>query len=243
MIPIPAIDLKGGNVVRLLQGDFKEQKIYAHSAAEVARQFELDGARRIHVVDLDGALEGKPANRASIEKIIRDIKVPLEVGGGIRSLDQVRDYIEMGVRWVILGTKACLDRGFLKEAIAEFSDRIIVGIDARGGKVAVDAWTKLMPDDATSLALDVQKFGGKTIIYTDISKDGAMAGPNLKEVSQMADAVTIDVIASGGVSKLDDLSKLLALNKKNISGVIIGKAIYEKKINLKDALDLCLQKG
>ncbi len=229
--------------MRLLQGDFKEQKVYAHAAEEVARQFEHDGATRIHVVDLDGALEGKPANRVSIERIIKEIKVPIEVGGGIRSLNQVRDYIEMGVRWIILGTKACLDRGFLKEAIVEFKDRIIVGIDARDGKVAVDGWTKLMPDNASDLAIDVEKYGGKTIIYTDISKDGAMAGPNLREISQMAQTVSIDVIASGGVSSMEDLSALIQLGQKNISGAIIGKAIYEKKIILREALDLCLQKG
>lgn len=242
MIPIPAIDLKGGKVVRLLQGKFKEEKVYFDKAETVAKKFEEAGASRIHVVDLDGALFGTPKNIGSVEKILGTVKTPVEVGGGIRDLKTVVRYLDCGARWVILGTKACLDKGFMKEALAEFKEKIIVGIDALGGLVATDGWTKVTKIKAVDLAKDVEAAGGKAVIYTDISKDGMLQGPSLKELKAFSESVALDVIASGGVGALQDLSDILDLNQKNIKGVIIGKALYENKFELRDALQLCSQR-
>ncbi len=241
MIPIPAIDLKGGRVVRLSQGDFNKEKIYTDNAGAVAKAFEQDGAKRIHIVDLDGALKGEPQNRGPLEQILSSVKVPVELGGGIRSLKIAESYISMGVSWVVLGTKACLDHGFLKEAIAEFGPKVIVGIDALNGLVATDGWTKVTQNNALALAKLAEDFGAKTIIYTDISKDGVLGGPNLNEIEKMADGLKLDVIASGGVSELGDLKRISGLKRKNIIGAIIGKALYENKFNLKQAVDTCLQ--
>ncbi len=241
MIPIPAIDLKEGKVVRLLQGNFKEEKVYQVKPEEVARGYQENGAERVHVVDLDGALKGTPANLHLIEDILRAVKIPIEVGGGIRDLKTVVRYFDMGVRWAILGTKACLDAGFMREAAKEFGDRVIVGMDALGGMIATDGWTKITKIKAVDLALDFEKAGGRTIIYTDIAKDGALGGPNLKEVGLMCDSVKIDIIASGGVGSLKDLTNLARLSKTNLKGVIIGKALYENSFSLQDAVKTCSQ--
>jgi phosphoribosylformimino-5-aminoimidazole carboxamide ribotide isomerase len=236
MIPIPAIDLKGGKVVRLLHGDFKEEKIYFDEPLEIARRFEADGASRIHVVDLDGALKGEPKNLGAIEKILKGVRTPVEVGGGIRSLDTAARYFEMGARWAVFGTKACLDPGFLREAIGEFGAKAIVGIDARDGFLATDGWTRVTQEKAVDFAKKVESLGGRTVIYTDISKDGALGGPNLAGVRALCEAVRIGVVASGGVGSAHDVEALARLQLKNLEGVIIGKAIYEGKITLKEAL-------
>ena len=239
MFPIPAIDLKDGRVVRLMQGKFEAESVYPEEPRLLAKRFEGEGAQRIHVVDLDGALKGEPKNLALVESILKSVKTPVEVGGGIRKPEQVQRYLSMGASYVILGTRACLDAGFLKESIQAFGERVIVGIDASNGQVAVDGWTKVLPQKALEFALQVQGAGGKTIIYTDIAKDGALAGPNLSQVSAVCDAVKIDVIASGGVSAVADLKALVALQKKNLKAVIIGKALYEKKFTVKEAVQAC----
>lgn len=239
MLAIPAIDLKGGNVVRLLQGNFKEEKIYDEPAEKTAKSFEEQGASRLHVVDLDGALKGEPANLALVEKILHAVKTPVEVGGGVRSLKIAQRYFGMGARWVILGTKACLDRGFLKEMLAEHGEKIIVGIDAQDGQVATDAWTKLLPLKAEELAREASALGAQTVIYTDISKDGALNGPNIAEIKRLSREISVNWIASGGVSCLKDLEALVKLDRKNITGVIIGKALYEKKFSLSEAVKTC----
>ena len=241
MIPIPAIDLKDGRVVRLLHGDFKEEKIYDVRPEAVARGYQAEGAERIHVVDLDGALKGVPANLDLVEKILGSVKTPVQVGGGIRDLKAAQRYFDMGARWVILGTKACLDRGFMAEVAEEFQERIIVGMDALDGMIATDGWTKVTGIRAVDLAKDFENSGGKTVIYTDISKDGALKGPNLKEIAAMSDAVKIDLVASGGIGSLEDIKNLMKLGKKNLKGVIIGKALYEKKFSVRDAVKTCLQ--
>ncbi len=228
-------------MVRLLQGNFKEEKVYQVKAREVARGYQDAGAERIHVVDLDGALKGVPRNLGMIEDILKAVSIPLEVGGGIRDLKTVHRYLEMGVRWAILGTKACLDRGFMSEAAQEFKDRIIVGMDALGGLIATDGWTQVTKIKAIDLAKDFESSGGQTIIYTDIDKDGALKGPNLKEIASMCDAVRLGVIASGGVGSLKDLTALTKLGKSNLKGVVIGKALYEKNFSLEDAVKTCLQ--
>ncbi len=235
MIPIPAIDLKEGRVVRLFQGKFKEESVYAEKPENIARTFESEGALRIHVVDLDGALKGEPKNLGAIERILKNVKTPIEVGGGIRDLKTVEKYLALGITWTVLGTKACLDKGFMREAVTAFKDRVIIGIDALNGLVATDGWTKVTKMPAVQLAQDALASGVRSIIYTDISKDGAMAGPNTDQVRSLCDAVKIEVIASGGISSVEDLKKLLSLNCDNLKGVIIGKALYEKKLTLAQA--------
>ncbi len=242
MIPIPAIDLKNGKVVRLLHGNFKEEKIYFDKPEVVAKRFADEGAARLHVIDLDGALEGRPKNSGCIEAILKSVKTPIEAGGGVRSLKAAAHYFEMGVSWVVFGTKACLDTGFMREAITEFKHRAIIGIDALDGFVATDGWTKITKIHAADLAKDVEALGGKTVIYTDISKDGALQGINLKEIQRLSQSVNMNIIATGGVSSLQDIQSLLDLKQRNIAGVVIGKALYENKIQLKDAVRTCLQK-
>lgn len=239
MTPIPAIDLIGGNVVRLAQGDFKKVTVYDITPPAAAKRFESEGAARLHVVDLEGALTGTPKNQRALEQILKAVKVPVEVGGGIRSLETAQRYLDMGARWVIFGTKPCLDEGFVREAAQAFGDRLIVGIDARDGLVATDGWTKITGTEAVIMAKRMRSLGAGTIIYTDISKDGAMTGPNIKAVERLAGAVPVDVIASGGVTSLEDLAALAALGFKNLTGAIIGKALYEKRFSLKEAIKIC----
>lgn len=239
MIPIPAIDLKDGKAVRLLHGNFDAQTIYADKPEAVAREFQSMGAGRLHVVDLDGALKGKPANISVVERILKAVQMPVEIGGGIRDLGMASLYLEMGARWIVMGTKACLDAGFLREAISELREKVIIGIDAKDGFIATDGWTRTLPTRAVDLAKRVEDLGGRTIIYTDISKDGTLQGPNLSEIRTMSETVKIDVIASGGVGSLSDLESLAKLERPNITGVIIGKAMYEKKFTLKEAFAAC----
>ncbi len=241
MLPIPAIDLKNGKVVRLFQGNFKEEKVYPEGPEVLAQRFEEEGAARIHVVDLDGALKGIPRNTAGIEKILRHTKARVQVGGGVRDLKTAELYLDMGAAYVIMGTKACFDKGLMKEAFAAFGEKIIVGIDALDGWVATDGWTNVTKIQAVDFAKQATGAGAKTIIYTDISKDGTLKGPNLPEIQKMCQAVTTDIIASGGVGSLEDLRKLMDLQQNNLKGVIIGKALYENKFTLKDAIRKCLR--
>lgn len=243
MIPIPAIDLKDGKVVRLLRGDFKTVKVYSQRPEEIARQFEEGGAQRIHVVDLEGALAGKPKNRSSLEKILKSVRTPVQMGGGIRDLKTAHQYFEMGAGWVIFGTQACLDLGFLKEAIGEFGGKALVGLDASDGWIAIDGWTKITRTPALELAQRVESLGGKTVVYTDISRDGALQGPNLLQIKKLCESVKIDVIASGGVSSLSDLAVMVKMNQKNLLGTIVGTALYERRFTLAEAFKTCLQKG
>jgi phosphoribosylformimino-5-aminoimidazole carboxamide ribotide isomerase len=241
MIPIPAIDLKGGKVVRLLHGDFKEERVYFEDPLEVALRFKEQGAARLHVVDLDGALKGEPKNLPEIERVILKGGLPVEVGGGVRSLDVAARYFDMGARWAVLGTKACLDKGFLREAVREFGTKIILGIDARDGFVATDGWTNVTRIRAAALCAEAKAVGASTVVYTDISRDGALKGPNLAGLAEFADAAGLEVIASGGVSSLADVRAILALKRPNVSGVIIGKALYENRLDLSEAVKACSQ--
>lgn len=243
MIPIPAIDLKNEKVVRLLRGNFDEEKIYSDDAAKTAKHFEDSGAQRIHIIDLDGALKGKPRNLKSIEAILGAVQVPVELGGGIRTLKQAERYLRMGIRWVIFGTQACLDAGFVREALAGFGEKAIIGIDALGGLIATDGWTKIRSERAVDLVKRLETLGVQTVIYTDIAKDGTLTGPNLTEIENICRSVSIDVIASGGVRSTQDLGDLARLGQKNILGVIIGKALYENRFTLEEAAKACLQNG
>jgi len=229
----PAIDIKNGQCVRLRQGVFDDTTVYANEPFEVAKEFEADGAKFLHIVDLDGALRGTGANDAALKKIVENVTIPVEIGGGIRTMEDIGHRLGLGVTRVILGTKAVESPEFVKEAVDKFgADKIVVGIDAKDGMVAIKGWETISNVDAVTLALSMKELGVKTIIYTDISKDGMLCGPNFAQTARLVEATGMDIVASGGVSCMDDL---LELEKINVEGAILGKAIYEKRVNLKEA--------
>ncbi len=231
----PAIDIKNGQCVRLKKGQFNEVTVYSDKPYEIAKEFEADGARFIHIVDLDGALKGERVNAKAIEHIVKSVSVPVQLGGGIRTLDNIKDVLDLGVYRVIIGTKAVENPEFIKEAIKQFgAERIVVGIDAKDGFVAVEGWEKLSDKTALSLALAMKDIGVQTIVYTDISKDGMLTGPNIEQTKLLSDQTGIDIIASGGMSCMEDLNHVY---KAGIHGAIMGKALYEKKICLKEAIE------
>lgn len=234
MILLPAIDMKDGKAVRLKKGNFKEVTVYSDKPWEIAREFERCGAGFIHLVDLDGALAGHSVNDEVIKKITSETDVPCEIGGGIRNVEAIEHALSLGVYRVILGTSAVADPNFVTEAAEKFgSDRIVVGIDAKNGFVATHGWEKVSGMSATDMALDMKSRGVETIIYTDISRDGMLTGPNISQTKKLSDDTGLDIIASGGVSCMDDLDEL---NKAGIYGSIIGKAYYEKRIDLEEAV-------
>ncbi len=238
MIIIPAIDLRGGLVVRLLQGKFKEQTIYSHDPADIAKRWERLGARLLHVVDLDGAETGIPKNLNAIREIIKAIKIPIEVGGGIRKKEDIIRWFEMGAYSVVLGTQVLEDEEFLKECINAWQEKIVVSIDCAHGKAANHGWTSFSSVKADDLAQKMESLGVKKIIFTEISRDGTLLGPNLNSIKSILEAVDIPVIASGGVSSLEDIKKLKALEPEGLKGVIIGKALYERTIYLDEAIKI-----
>ena len=229
----PAIDIKNGQCVRLQQGLFDATTVYSNEPFEVAKQFEAVGAKFLHIVDLDGALQGMGANDEALAQIIKNVTIPLEIGGGIRTMQDIEHRLNMGVTRVILGTKAVESPEFVKEAIATFgADKIVIGIDAKDGMVAIKGWETISNVDAVTLALSMKDLGVKTIIYTDISKDGMLCGPNFVQTAKMVEATGLDIIASGGVSSMQDLEQLENIG---VEGAILGKAIYEKRVDLKEA--------
>ena len=229
----PAIDIKNGQCVRLQQGLFDATTVYSNAPFEVAKQFEEVGAKFLHIVDLDGALKGMGANDDALAEIIKNVNIPLEIGGGIRTMQDIEHRLNMGVTRVILGTKAVESPEFIKEAIATFgADKIVIGIDAKDGMVAIKGWETISNIDAVTLALSMKDLGVKTIIYTDISKDGMLCGPNFVQTAKMVEATGLDIIASGGVSSMQDLEQLENIG---VEGAILGKAIYEKRVDLKEA--------
>lgn len=231
----PAIDLKDGKAVRLKKGKFDEITVYSDHPYEIAEQFEAAGAKFIHNVDLDGALRGRSINADAIHAIVSSVSVPVELGGGIRTLKNIEEVLDLGIARVIIGTKAAENPGFIRKAIEEFgADRIVAGIDAKNGLVAIEGWEKLSDKTAVSLALEMKDMGVKTIIYTDISKDGMLSGPNVEMTKKLSDETELDIIASGGVSGMQDLENIA---EAGIHGCIIGKAYYEKRINLAEAVE------
>lgn len=224
MILFPAIDVRGGKCVRLTQGDYNQEKIYSDNPVEVALDWEQKGAAFIHIVDLDGARTGESINQALIKEIASSVRIPVQVGGGIRSLPVIEDYLNAGVSRVIIGTAAIQNPPFLKQAVEKFGEKIAVSIDARNGYVATDGWTKESTVRALDLVIDLEALGVKTIVYTDILKDGMLQGPNIEELQTMNEATTIDVIASGGVTTENDVHTLSELS---MYGAIIGKALYD----------------
>ena len=233
---IPAIDLLDGKCVRLYQGDYERSQVFNENPVEVARDFVAQGATRLHVVDLDGAKKGTSVNLASIEKIVKAISIPVQVGGGLRDRDAVSRLLGLGVQRAILGTVAVEKPELVAELCAEFPQQIVVGIDARNGMVATRGWLETSEVEATELAGRMAKAGAAAIIYTDIHRDGTMSGPNLEALRKLANAIAIPVIASGGVSSLTDLLSVLSLEPLGVSGAIVGKAIYTGDVNLKEAV-------
>ncbi len=238
MIIIPAIDLKDGKCVRLLQGDFKRVTVYSDHPVETAHLWREKGAERLHLVDLDGSVAGVPRNADVVSRIVQEAGIPVEIGGGIRELDTIKRYIEAGVQWVILGTAALKDRAFVYKACEAFPGRIILGIDASNGKVAVEGWTEQSAMEAVELARSYENRGVAAVIYTDISRDGMQTGVNVEGTRNLAEAIDIPVIASGGVATLEDIRRLLPLEKAGIAGVIVGKALYSGAIALEEAIQL-----
>jgi phosphoribosylformimino-5-aminoimidazole carboxamide ribotide isomerase len=234
---IPAIDLKGGRCVRLWQGDMNRETVYADHPEEVAVRWQEAGAALIHVVDLDGAVEGRVANRAAIEKIVGAVSVPIQVGGGIRDRKTMEMYRDLGVSRLVLGTAAARYPARLAGLLEGFRGEVWVGIDAREGRVAVEGWKETLGLTASELALSAVRSGAAGIIYTDIHRDGTLEGPNLEALASLLGVTGRSVIASGGVSSLDDVAQLAALADRGVVGVIVGKSLYTGRVDLREAID------
>lgn len=234
MLIIPAIDLKGGKCVRLRQGRADEAVVYSGDPVAMARRWEVEGAQYLHVVDLDGAFQGRPAHAEVIAQIVRAIGIPVEVGGGLRTDEDIRALLAAGVDRAIIGTRAWADPESLKRLVGQFGARVAVGIDARDGRVQVKGWVETTDQLAVDLARKAESMGVDCIVYTDTSKDGMLAGVNVRAMDEMCAAVSCSVIASGGVSSREDASALRSLQRPNLAGAIVGKALYEGRVTLKD---------
>ncbi|WP_374626350.1 1-(5-phosphoribosyl)-5-[(5-phosphoribosylamino)methylideneamino]imidazole-4-carboxamide isomerase [Pandoraea sp.] len=237
MLLIPAIDLKDGQCVRLKQGDMDQATVFSEDPAAMARHWVEQGARRLHLVDLNGAFVGKPRNEAAIRAIIQEVgaDIPVQLGGGIRDLATIERYLDDGLSYVIIGTAAVKNPGFLRDACSAFGGHIIVGLDAKDGKVATDGWSKLTGHEVVDLARKFEDYGVESIIYTDIGRDGMLQGINIEATVRLAQAVTVPVIASGGLSNLADIDALCSVEKEGIEGVICGRAIYSGDLNFSAA--------
>ena len=237
----PAIDLKDGKCVRLLQGDYNEVTVYGQDPAQMAKKWESLGGDYLHIVDLDGAKAGKGVNEQAICSIVSAIRIPIEVGGGIRNMADIKCQLDRGVDRVILGSAAIKNKALVKEAIEAFgAEKIVVGVDAKGGMVAVEGWLEVTDTTALSFCKELEKLGVQTVIYTDIAKDGMMQGPNIEETKKLVDETNLQIVASGGVSSLEDLK---ALESIGVYGAIIGKAIYTGAIQLDEAVRLFKNEG
>jgi len=236
MLIIPAIDLKDGQCVRLRQGKMEDDTVFSPDPVAVAGRWVEAGARRLHIVDLNGAFAGKPVNRDSIQAIVDAYPdLPVQLGGGIRDKKTIELYLDVGVKFVILGTKAVTSPHFVADVCAEFPGHIIVGLDAKDGKVATEGWSKLSHHDVTDLARQFEQDGVEAIVYTDISRDGMMQGLNVASTAALARAIQIPVIASGGITSLDDIKALLKVQEDGIMGAITGRALYEGSLDLAQA--------
>lgn len=231
----PAIDLKDGKCVRLVQGDYNTVTVFSEEPALMAYRWEKEGGTYLHLVDLDGAKEGRSVNEAAIRSIVEAINIPVELGGGIRTLEQIKEKLELGVSRVILGSVAVKNKELVKEAIKRFgSRRIVVGVDAKGGQVAIEGWLEVTSLSVIEFCMELKSLGVTTIIYTDIAKDGMMKGPNVEETKALVEATGMEIIASGGIATLEDLSAVEAIGVK---GAIIGKALYVGAIKLQEAVE------
>ena len=237
MLLIPAIDLKDGHCVRLQQGDMNLSTTFSEEPSVMARSWVNKGARRVHLVDLNGAFAGQPKNEAAIRKILKEVggEVDVQLGGGIRDLDTIERYLDAGLRYVIIGTAAVRNPGFLQDACTAFGGHIIVGLDAKDGKIATDGWSKLTKHDVVDLGKKFEDFGVESIIYTDIGRDGMLSGINIDATVRLAQALTIPVIASGGLSNMADIEALCGVEGEGIEGVICGRAIYSGDLDFEKA--------
>jgi len=245
MLLIPAIDLKDGHCVRLKQGDMEQATVFSQDPAEMARHWLLQGARRLHLVDLNGAFAGKPKNESAVKAILKAVRefalendveeIPVQLGGGIRDLDTIERYLDDGLSYIIIGTAAVKNPGFLHDACSAFPGQIIVGLDAKDGKVATDGWSKLSGHEVIDLARKFEGYGCESIVYTDIGRDGMMGGVNIEATVRLAQAVSIPVIASGGVHSIKDVEELCAVQDEGIEAVICGRSIYEGTLDLSSA--------
>ena len=238
MLIIPAIDLRNGKVVRLFQGKFNQEKVYSSDPVKMAKHWARQGAKFLHIVDLDGASSGSIQNLEVLKKIISQVGIPLEFGGGVRSMETITRLLNLGVQRVILGTKAASDVRFLRKAWKKFGEKIIVSIDAKRGKVLTQGWDCGTSKTTLDFAKELKEIGFKQLIYTDISKDGTLSGPNILGIKELLKETGLNIIASGGVADLKDLLKLNKFKKQGLSGVIVGKALYEGKFTLAQALKL-----
>ena len=238
MTIIPAIDLRQGRCVRLLQGRKEDETVYSENPGEVARQWQEQGADYLHVVDLDGAFEGASRNLAAITRILETVTIPAELGGGVRSLDDVSRLLSMGLDRVILGTVAVREPDVVRSAVERFGpDRVVVGIDAREGRVAVKGWVETTEVQAVDLALQMKVFGIRRVVYTDILVDSMLVGPNIEATRVLAVETGLKVIASGGISSIDDLKRVAELEPVGVDAVIVGKALYEGRVDLREAIE------
>jgi phosphoribosylformimino-5-aminoimidazole carboxamide ribotide isomerase len=247
MLLIPAIDLKDGHCVRLKQGDMEQVTVFSEDPGQMARHWLLQGARRLHLVDLNGAFAGKPKNGAAVKSIIAAVRefaleynvdeIPIQLGGGIRDLDTIERYLDGGLSYIIIGTAAVKSPGFLHDACSAFPGQIIVGLDAKDGKVATDGWSKLSGHEVIDLAKKFEDYGCEAIVYTDIGRDGMMKGVNIEATVKLAQSMTIPVIASGGVHTITDVEALCAVQDEGVQGVICGRSIYEGTLDLRSAQD------
>jgi phosphoribosylformimino-5-aminoimidazole carboxamide ribotide isomerase len=235
---IPAVDIKEGRCVRLVQGKVDQETIYSNDPLSMANHWDEEGAQTIHVVDLDGAFQGSPINAKIVKNIIYSSSVDIQVGGGIRTLQTIETYVKAGAYRIILGTVAQQEPEFVQEACKRFPDKIIVGIDARDGLVAVKGWVEVSEQKATDLAQKLKGYGIAGFIFTDISRDGMLQGPNLESIKEFAESAQLPVIASGGVSRLEDIKNLANLESYGVEGVIVGKALYDKTLTFKEARDV-----
>jgi phosphoribosylformimino-5-aminoimidazole carboxamide ribotide isomerase len=237
MLLIPAIDLKDGHCVRLKQGDMDQSTIFSEDPAAMARNWVDKGARRLHLVDLNGAFAGKPKNEAAIKQILAEVgsEIDVQLGGGIRDLDTIERYLDAGLRYVIIGTAAVKNPGFLQDACTAFGGHIIVGLDAKDGKVATDGWSKMTGHEVIDLGKKFQDYGVESIIYTDIGRDGMLSGINIAATVKLAQALTIPVIASGGLSNMADIEALCEVEEEGVEGVICGRSIYSGDLDFEKA--------
>ncbi len=236
MLIVPAVDIKQGKCVRLLQGEMDKETLYSDRPADMAARWAAEGATLIHVVDLDGAFEKEVRNLEPIREIVRDTGVDVQVGGGIRDAETVEMYMDMGASRVVIGSVALYDPEFVKQISRTFPGRIVVGIDARDGMVAVEGWSRTSTISAVELAMRFESSGVCAINFTDITRDGMQTGPNIEETAALAEAVDIPVFASGGVSSMEDIQKLNSVPNGKIAGVITGKALYEGRLDLSEAI-------
>ena len=242
MLIIPAIDIKEGKCVRLREGQFSDTEIFSDDPIKVAVKWADQGAEMLHVVDLDGARYGNLANTSLVEQIIKKIDIPVQVGGGIRSYQEVKNLINLGVSRVILGTILWRYKTLAKKLFKDFSEKTIAGIDARDGYVAIEGWQSVTPVVALNFAKEMEKLGAKRIIYTDIKRDGTLIGPNIENIKEMLKNVNIPLICSGGIASLNDIKKLKKFKDLGLEGIIVGKALYKKRIILEEALEIAREK-